>query len=255
MKNVPENTETLDPKLFGPAPARDDRFSEKNRWVELKNFAEGHPLKVVEFFHRQMNEELNGVENAARSLADFPEAEWTLRMSIARQCADEARHVEMFRRIFESRGGTIGEYPVLNFQYRIIANLGDLLSRLVVQNRSFESGGIDAVTYAIEEARKRDDQELVELFEMQQADEITHVRFANEYIRDSIRANPRVALRVATALTLASTAFMHVMGAEGTANIEYLVDEKGRLEAGFAAEEVEVAYHQAKNRRATTHPG
>ena len=90
---------------------------------------------------------------------------------------------------------------------------------------------------------------------MQQADEITHVRFANEYIRDSIRANPRVALRVASALTLASTAFMHVMGAEGTANIEYLVDEKGRLEAGFGAEEVEVAYQQAKNRRATTHSG
>jgi hypothetical protein len=90
---------------------------------------------------------------------------------------------------------------------------------------------------------------------MQQADEITHVRFANEYIRDSIRANPRVALRVATALTLASTAFMQVMGTEGTANIEYLVDQKGRLEAGFAAEEVEVAYHQAKNRRAATHFG
>ena len=251
---MPENTETLDPKLFGPAPARDERFSEKNRWVDLLNFPDGHPRKIVEFFHRQMNEELNGVENAARSLADFPEAEWNLRMSIARQCADEARHVEMFRHIFENRGGTIGEYPVLNFQYRIIANLRDLLSRLVVQNRSFESGGIDAVTYAIEEARKRDDQELVELFEMQQADEITHVRFANEYIRDSIRANPRVALRVATALTLASKAFMQVMGTEGTANIAYLVDQKGRLEAGFAAEEVEVAYHQAKNRRAATHP-
>jgi uncharacterized ferritin-like protein (DUF455 family) len=214
------------------------------------NFPDGHPLKVVEFFHRQMNEEMNGVENAARSLADFCDADWNVRMSIARQCADEARHVEMFRRIFESRGGKIGEYPVLNFQYRIIANLGDLLSRLVVQNRSFEAGGIDAVTFAIDEARKRGDHELVELFEMQQADEITHVRFANEYVRDSIRADPRAALCVARALTLATTAFMQVMGREGIENVKYLTDESGRLEAGFGPEEVKAATTQAMQRRA-----
>jgi uncharacterized ferritin-like protein (DUF455 family) len=246
---------TLDRNLFGDAPARDQRFCEKSRWAELMNFPDGHPEKVVEFFHRQMNEEMNGMENAAQSLADFPDADWNVRMSIARQCADEARHVEMFRRIFEQRGGKIGKYPVLNFQYRIIANLCDLLSRLVVQNRSFEAGGIDAVTFAIEEARKRGDQELVELFEMQQADEITHVRFANEYIRDTIRANPRAALQVARALTLASTAFLQVMGKEGTANIEYLVDEKGRLEAGFEPGEVQVAFSQAVQRRDLSRAG
>ena len=249
-----EAPQTLDPKLFGEPPARDSRFCEKAHWVELNNFPDEDRRKVIEFFHRQMNEEMNGVENAAQSLADFPDADWNVRMSIARQCADEARHVEMFRRIFESRGGKIGEYPVLNFQYRIIANLRDLLSRLVVQNRSFEAGGIDAVTFAIDEARKRGDHELVELFEMQQADEITHVRFANEYIRDTIRANPRAALQVARALTVASEAFLQVMGREGTANIEYLVDERGRLEAGFDPGEVEVAYTQATQRRASSLP-
>jgi uncharacterized ferritin-like protein (DUF455 family) len=243
--------QTQGPKLFGDPPARDERFVEKSRWADLMNFPDGHPLKVVEFFHRQMNEEMNGVENAARSLADFSDADWNVRMSIARQCADEARHVEMFRRIFESRGGKVGEYPVLNFQYRIIANLGDLLSRLVVQNRSFEAGGIDAVTFAIDEARKRGDHELVELFEMQQADEITHVRFANEYVRDSIRADPRAALCVARALTLAATAFMQVMGREGIENVKYLTDESGRLEAGFGPEEVKAATTQAMKQRAS----
>ena len=32
-----------------------------------------HPEKPLEFFHRQMNEELNVLENAARSLAQFPD--------------------------------------------------------------------------------------------------------------------------------------------------------------------------------------
>ena len=241
--------ETTDPTLFGEAPARDERFCEKHRWIECQNFPENHPLKLLEFFHRQMNEEMNGVENAAQSLADFPDAEWDVRMCIARQCADEARHVQMFRRIFENRGGKIGEYPVLNFQYRIIANLDELLSRLAVQNRSFEASGIDAVSFAIDAARENGDQELVELFEMQQADEITHVRFANEYIRDCIRKNPRAALQIARALTRASAAFMQVMGTEGTAKVEYLVDERGRLEAGFEPEEVKVAFAQATNRR------
>jgi uncharacterized ferritin-like protein (DUF455 family) len=240
----------MDPELFGEAPARDERFCEKRRWVDCRNFPEDHPLRLLEFFHRQMNEEMNGVENAAQSLADFPEAEWNVRMCIARQCHDEARHVEMFRRIFERRGGKIGEYPVLNFQYRIIAKLPDLVSRLTVQNRSFEASGIDAVSFAIDDANKNDDKELAELFEMQQADEITHVRFANEYIRDCIRRNPRVALQVARALTRASTAFMQVMGKEGTANIKYLVDETGRLEAGFDPQEVRIAFTQATTRHA-----
>jgi uncharacterized ferritin-like protein (DUF455 family) len=241
----------LDPALFGPPPARDERFTEKRRWIECANFPNDHPLRIIEFFHRQMNEELNGVENAAQSLADFPDTDWKVRMSIARQCADEARHVEMFRRIFESRGGKLGEYPILNFQYRIIANLGDLLSRLVVQNRSFEAGGIDAVSFAIDEARKRGDQELVDLFEMQQADEITHVRFANEFISETIRKDPRAALRVAKALTLASTAFLEVMGREAIEKVEYLTDEKGRLEAGFGLAEVKAATTQAIKRRAS----
>ena len=244
-------TQNFDAALFGEGPARDERFTEKRRWTECANFPSDHPLKHIEFFHRQMNEEMNGVENAAQSLADFPDADWSVRMSMARQCADEARHVEMFRRIFESRGGKLGEYPILNFQYRIIAKLGDLLSRLVVQNRSFEAGGIDAVSFAIDEARKRGDQELVDLFEMQQADEITHVRFANEFIFETIRKEPRAALRVATALTLASAAFMQVMGREGIEKVEYLTDERGRLEAGFGLEEVKAATTQAMKRRAS----
>ena len=68
---IAEAPQTLDSKLFGEAPARDSRFCEKARWVELNNFPDGDPRKFIEFFHRQMNEEMNGVENAARSLADL----------------------------------------------------------------------------------------------------------------------------------------------------------------------------------------
>ena len=243
--------EVLDPALFGEPPARDSRFVVKDRWVECENLPESHADFENQFFHRQMNEEINGLENAARNLADFPDADWDLRMWIARQCSDEARHVLMFRRIYESRGGRVGQFPVLNFQYRIVAKIEDLIGRLTVQNRSFEAGGIDAVRFGIEEAHKRGDTEVADLFEAQQADEILHVRFANEWIREEIRRQPAKGLRVATALNTAAKAFMQVMGEEGTANVEYSVDTEGRLDAGFEFNEIKAAAAAASRRPAT----
>jgi len=234
---------------FAPAPARDPRFVVKERWGECVNLADTHPDRNLEFFHRQMNEEINGLENAARNLADFPEADWNLRMSIARQAADEARHVLMFRRIMEKRGSWIGRYPVLNFQYRIITNIADLAGRLAVQNRSFEAEGVDAVEPEIAKARASGDTELADLFEMQLADEISHVRFANEYIATASKRNPVTVMQVGRALNYAAEAFLWVMGKEAIAGARYTTNEQGRLEAGFTAEEV----HFHASRRDSAH--
>jgi uncharacterized ferritin-like protein (DUF455 family) len=200
-----------------------------------------------------MNEEINGLENAARSLADFPQADWGVRMSIARQAADEARHVLMFRRILEKRGGWLGRYPVLNFQYRIITNVDNLVGRLAVQNRSFEAEGVDAVEPEIKKSWEKGDTELADLFEMQLADEIGHVRFANEYIARVTKADPQNVMRVGRALNYASEAFFAVMGQEAIDSVTYDRNETGRLEAGFSPEEVRVAMEQRKSRK--THAG
>jgi len=231
----------LDPKLFAKGPARDHRFTVAERWVDCTNFPDGHPLRAIEFLHRQMNEEVDSLECSAASIRDFPDAPWHLRMSLARQCADEVRHVAMFRRIFEERGGHVGQYPILNFQYRIIAHIPSLVGRLAVQNRSFEAGGLDAIASGIEHARAEGDQQLAELFEAQQADEIGHVRFANDYINAATRQSPRNVLDIGLALAQASKAFREVMGAEGTEGVSYPADAAARREAGFNDTEVGVA--------------
>lgn len=222
-------------------PARDVRFTVVDAWAECSNFPHGHPLREIEFFHRQMNEEVDGLECAASNLSDFPGADWRLRLSLARQCADEARHVRMFRRIFESRGGYVGQYPVLNFQFRIITRIRSLVGRLAVQNRSFEAGGLDAIRVGIDDARKRGDLELAELFEAQRDDEITHVRFANDWIRTITRDDPRAVLQIGSALSIASKEFLRVMGAEGMAGVSYPADLDGRQAAGFTPIEVSQA--------------
>jgi hypothetical protein len=231
----------LDPRLFTPNPARDSRFQVKDRWIECASFPPDDPRRAVEFLHRQMNEEINGLEASAQSLCDFPETDWDIRMCLARQCSDEARHVVMFRRLLEERGGHVGQYPVLNFQYRIISRISTLVGRLNIQNRSFEAGGIDAIQSGIGEASEAGDHGLAELFEMQLADEIQHVRFANEAIRALTKRDPRSLLQMGAALTAAEEAFTQVMGTEGTTGARRPVAPQARSEAGFTAREIKMA--------------
>jgi uncharacterized ferritin-like protein (DUF455 family) len=245
----PSNTNLKEAPLFAAGPARDSRFDVKERWVECPNLPHAHADRNLEFFHRQMNEEINGMENAARNLSDFPDAEWSVRMSIARQAADEARHVLMFRRILENRGGWLGRYPVLNFQYRIISKIDNLVGRLAVQNRTFEAEGVDAVEPEIQKAREAGDSELADLFEAQLADEIGHVRFANEYIAQASKSNPLNVMRIGRALNQASEAFLWVMGQEAIDSVRYTTNERGRLEAGFSPEEVRFAAANRDSRK------
>jgi len=244
-----ERDTVLDPALFCEAPARDARFEVKERWSECRNLPEAHPEKEAEFLHRQMNEEVNGLENSARCLADFPDADWELRMYLARQCADEARHAKMFRRAYEAHGGHIGKYPVLNFQYRIVSRIPHLAGRLAVQNRSFEAEGIDAIRHGLDEAREAGNTEMAALLDAQLADEVAHVRFANEWIRKRVKEEPRTAMLVAQAVAEAARAFQIVVGDEGQAGVRYFVDKELRLEAGFLPDEVRVAEEAAKARR------
>jgi len=237
----------LDADLFGEGPAHDERFDVRERWVDCNNFPAGHPEHEVEFTHRQMNEEINGLECSARNLSDFPDAPWELRMWFARQCADEARHGHMFRRLLESRGGHVGQYPVLNFQYRIITRSPTLAGRLTIQNRTFEAGGLDAVSLVVDRVRASGQQELADFFDSQLADEIVHVRFANEWIRRAVRDAPRIILQMGAAMTLAAKAFAQVMGNEATEGIGYPADKQARLEAGFTPEEVDLAARLAED--------
>ena len=240
----------LDPALFGEGPARDERFTVKEVWVDMVNLPEDDPEWKMEFFHRQMNEECNVLENAASNIVDFPDADWNIRYWLARQAADEARHVDTYREVVEQHGGHVGQYPVMNFQYRILRKIDTLIGRLSIQNRTFEADGLDAVTNAIDEARRDGDEALAEMYETQQADEVLHIRFANDWIREQLSADPRNVLHMSRALTHGARAFEQVFADGGTDVVKYGVATEARLEAGFSPGEVEVAVEQSDARRA-----
>jgi uncharacterized ferritin-like protein (DUF455 family) len=250
MSRKSQQSARLDPALFGEEPRRDARFSVRQVWADLMNFPDGHPLKQLEYLHRQMNEEAGVMENAARSLAQFRDADWNVRKALARQCADEARHLCNYRRLLERRGGHIGQFPIMNFQYRILGRIDNLIGRLAVQNRSFEADGLDATTHALDEARNAGDRDLAEIYEAQQADEVLHVRFANQYIQRQLAGSPRVGLQIAAALDQGSRAFEQVFADGGTDVEKYGVAVEQRREAGFTEAEIEVAVRLSDERRA-----
>lgn len=233
--------------LFADNPARDRRFEVKNFWAEMRNLPPEHPEHRNEFLHRQLNEEINSIEIAARNLADFPNAPWELRMQIARQCADEARHVTAFRRLLESRGGYVGQYPVLNFQFRIITALDSLIGRLAVANRSFEAGGLDAIQDGMDSSKGEEDADFIGLFDAQLADEMQHVRFANIWIKKLAELEgPRAVMALARAVGRAEEAYKQIIGE--IAVTSYKVAGELRREAGFTEEEIEAARSLAGRR-------
>jgi len=227
------------PDLYCEDPARDERFTVVQLWTEMENFSPDDPAKDIEFLHRQLNEEVNSIEMCARSLADFPDAPWELRMEMARQCWDEGRHAIAFQRLMEKRGGRLGQFRVMNFQYRIICNLPELASRLAVQNRSFEAAGLDAIQDGIDSARRANDPEFVDLFEAQLADEVHHVRYANEWVKKLLeRGGARAVFTLARDVARANEALQLVAG-DGVQF--YPVSDELRREAGFTESEIDSA--------------
>lgn len=239
----------FDPTLLGEGQARDHRFDVRDRWRDLVNQPPGTPEYTREFLHRQMNEEANVMEQAARSLVDFADADWDIRMWLARQVADEARHTLLYKRLIERRGMKVGERPVINFQYKLLTRIDTLIGRLAVENRTFEADGLDAATFGAGEARARGDEELAELMDFQQADEILHVAFANEWIGRQVREDPRNLLAIARAVSHADRAFRQVFA--GGMKVRYPVAEAERREAGFGPAEIEVAKQLTAERQAS----
>jgi uncharacterized ferritin-like protein (DUF455 family) len=201
--------------------------------------------------HREVNQELQTIEIAALSLADFPDAPWDLRMELARQCWDEARHTALYYQRLLAYDGYKGQYAIANLDWSLVAMIDTLAGRLAVQNRTFEAGSLDSETVGIGLYRELGDPETADVMEAIEADEIHHVRFANEWLRRMTAAEPRTVLQVAAAISW----LKRVVDATGGAALHDIpTDSEIRHQAGFSAGEIaEVQRLQAQ--RAAPPPG
>jgi len=237
-------------------PARESCFKVVHTDAEMQDWPDMSDISRRERLHRHMNNETGAMEIAARCLVDFPEAEWGLRMSLARQVSDEARHATLLLRRLRQLSGDKGDFPVANFEWGVTLMLGNMAGRLAIQNRTFEAGLIDILGTLRNRWREAGDDQTADMLETILADEITHVRFANRWIKQATERDPRILLDVAKAVRFLGMVNAQLAPQPGDVNavgiawteerrLAPAVNVEDRREAEFTDEEIEEVLSQA----------
>ena len=78
---------------------------------------DAHTTQLRMRMHGIFAGELQALEGAGRSLWDFPDAPWEFKMNMARQCWDEARHVQIYEKLLGHVGGHVGMFPEATFLF------------------------------------------------------------------------------------------------------------------------------------------
>lgn len=210
-------------------PARDDFFRVVRRDADLEEQDPETATGRREAIHRHMSNEITSLDIAAQCIVDFPDAPWDLRMELARQCWDEARHVAALQRRLHEMGGKEGDFSISAFEWCVTSAIDNLPGRLATQNRTFEAGAMDVVGDHVRQWRKLGDDRTADVLDAILADEVQHVRFANRWIKALAKDDRRVLLRVAMAVDFLSRANRALAPADGEQNVT------GKSLDGFAA--------------------
>ena len=133
--------------------------------------------------------ELQALEGAGRSLWDFPEAPWEFKMNMARQCWDEARHVQIYEKLLTHVGGEAGMFPEATFLFEAACS-DDAAMRVAGVNRGLEGLACDVFRDMIRYADKIGDEKMKQAIDYVLADEITHVRFGSEWVKTFTAGDP-----------------------------------------------------------------
>jgi uncharacterized ferritin-like protein (DUF455 family) len=225
-------------------PARESCFHVVQTGDEMFEMAGMSPESRRERLHRHMNNELGAIEIAAQCLVDFPETDWELRMQLARQCWDEARHVAALKRRLLELGGFKGEFPVANYEWSVTCFLDSLPARLAVQNRTYEAGLMDLLGGLLKLWRAEGDETTAEVLENILADEVGHVRFANIWIRKMALSDRRVLMQAAQGINFLKSAQITQVREDSMGGKKYYqvgeVNVEDRKLAGFTDQEVEI---------------
>jgi uncharacterized ferritin-like protein (DUF455 family) len=133
--------------------------------------------------------EIQALEGAGRTCWDFPvgdagsdRAPFALKLDMARQCWDEARHVEISVKLAEWMGTEIGQYAENTVLFEAACSPDPVL-RLAGVNRALEGLAIDVFTTMKEFGDMVGDPFLEFCEDWMLADEVTHVKMGSDWLR------------------------------------------------------------------------
>jgi uncharacterized ferritin-like protein (DUF455 family) len=132
--------------------------------------------------------EIQALEGAGRTCWDFEtgegpdQAPFALKLDMARQCWDEARHVEISVKLAEHMGSEVGEFAEQTLLYEAACNPDPVL-RLTGVNRALEGLAIDVFNTMREFGEATTDPVLFYCEDWMLADEVTHVKMGSDWLR------------------------------------------------------------------------
>ena len=132
--------------------------------------------------------EIQALEGAGRTCFDFDtgdgreDAPFALKLDMARQCWDEARHVEISCKLSAHMGSEIGEFGEQVLLYEAACNADPVL-RLTGVNRALEGLAIDVFNTMRDFGDAISDPVLYFCEDWMLADEVTHVKMGSDWLR------------------------------------------------------------------------
>ena len=142
--------------------------------------------------HGIMVGEIQALEGAGRTCFDFvtgEEAPFALKLDMARQCWDEARHVEISVKLSEWMGTELGQF-IENTVLFAAACSQDPVLRLAGVNSALEGLAIDVFTTMKEFGELAGDPYLAFCEDWMLADEVTHVKMGSVWLRKITEDDP-----------------------------------------------------------------
>ena len=194
--------------------------------------------------------EIQALEGAGRTAFDYTTAETPLQLKLdmARQCWDEARHVEISLRLGEHMGTEVGEFSEAVTLFEAACH-ADPVFRLAGVNRALEGLAIDVFTTMRDFAGEMSDPVLYFCEDWMLADEVTHVKMGSTWLRELTKDDKD---RQSRALDFQRTVdgLFNFRGSRGENNEAAIkLARKFREMAGFKTEEIDQIAEMAQAQR------
>jgi uncharacterized ferritin-like protein (DUF455 family) len=146
--------------------------------------------------HGIMVGEIQALEGAGRTAHDFPAGDgsgdtipFELKLDMARQAWDEARHVEISAKLGDWMGTELGEFAENTVLFEAACS-NDPVLRLAGVNRALEGLAIDVFTQMKEFGQLAGDPFLEFCEDWMLADEVTHVKMGSDWLRKVTEKDP-----------------------------------------------------------------
>ena len=198
--------------------------------------------------------EIQALEGAGRTCWDFTtgeEAPFELKLDMARQAWDEARHVEISVKLGDWMGTEIGQYAENTVLFQAACS-NDPVLRLAGVNRALEGLAIDVFTTMKEFGEVAGDPYLEFCEDWMLADEVTHVKMGSDWLRKVTEKDPERRARALEFQTIVDKMFSYGGSRSDSDESSIGLARRFRELAGFTNDEVETVAEmslQALNER------